>query len=69
MKKILHLPFIRMFIQKFQILHSEKLTKVYKFYYNVINLYSYNDFIPTLIKEELKNITKLIKKTEKNKYL
>jgi glycosyltransferase involved in cell wall biosynthesis len=49
--------------------HFEKLTKEYNFYYNVINLYLYNDFIPTLIKEELKNITKLIKKTEKNKYL
>ena len=49
--------------------HFEKLTKEYNFYYNVINLYLYNDFIPTLVKEELKNITKLIKKAEKNKYL
>ena len=46
--------------------HFKKLTKEYNFYYNVINLYLYNDFIPTLIKEELQNIKKLIKKAEKN---
>ena len=41
------------------------ITKDFKFYYEIINLYKNCKFIPNIDKRELKNITKLIKHAEK----
>lgn len=49
----------------------KKITKDFDFYYNIINLYINNEFIPDKDKNELKNILNIIKENKYNrkKYL
>lgn len=70
-KNIASLIYKNVHLEISNISQFQKITKDFDFYYNVINLYINNKFIPHKDKNELINILKVIKKNKCNriKYL